>query len=652
MTLYRQLLIFLITLLLILFIGTWLSRFQATRTFLQDQLQSHAQDTATSLGLSISTHLAARDRAAMETMINAIFDRGYYEEIRLDDLDGKTLVVRYMKVKIQGIPAWFIDMVHLEAPSGKALVMNGWRRLGTILVRSHPGYAYKTLWESGVRTALWFGCAGVLTALIGGLLLRILLRPLKRVERQAHALCHRRYEIQEELPRTRELRRVVRAMNQMTRKIKDIFDEQAAIAQRLREMSYRDPLTGLGNRRFLETQVAARLRREVGGLKGVFLIVQLLDLHKLNREQGFEAGDTLIKRFSGLLKDLVEHLPNVTLARLTGGDFGIFLPDIEQEEGERICEEIRSLFTRLKGEGLSLDERVGLVGGVFYSGPTSLAELLAVADRSLREAAGQGINRWRMTPLSDEARRLARGRQEWRRLLIRILEEGGIVLHGQPCVLTADRSRIDHLEIFSRITDPSGSLLSAGTFLPMAESLDLIARFDQLVLETALKAPDRIDAAAHLAINISPASLLDDRFVDDLLVRIRAVDPKQTRVTIEVTEFTAVRELDRLRRLGHDLRKMGHGLALDHFGQSFAQFGYLKGLQPDYVKIDRAYTDELDSVDSEAYFFIGALCGVAHSLDIRVIAEGVETEHQFALLKELRIDAVQGFLIQRPRPLS
>ena len=92
-------------------------------------------------------------------------------------------------------------------------------------------------------------------------------------------------------------------------------------------------------------------------------------------------------------------------------------------------------------------------------------------------------------------------------------------------------------------------------------------------------------------------------------------------------------------------------MGLDHYGQSFSHLGYLKSLRPDYVKIDKAYTGELKDAENDSRFFIGCLCSVAHSLDITVIAEGVETEQQWQLLKELNLDAIQGYLIDRPKPL-
>ena len=123
-------------------------------------------------------------------------------------------------------------------------------------------------------------------------------------------------------------------------------------------------------------------------------------------------------------------------------------------------------------------------------------------------------------------------------------------------------------------------------------------------------------------------------------------------MNFEFAEFTVVQNLDLIRSFGAQVQEMGHRYGLDHFGQGFSNFGYLKSLRPDYVKIDRAYTDELKTKDSDSHFFIGSLTGVAHSLDILVIAEGVENEDQFSLLQELNLDAIQGYFIGRPQPVA
>lgn len=651
MTLYRQLLIFTLILFCTLFAGTWFAKLNSTRTFLLDQLESHAQDTATSLGLSISPHMEQNDIPAIETMFNAVFDRGYYRVIRLTDIENKVLIDRSLEVTIDGVPAWFIRLVPLTTPKATAIVLAGWRQAGEVLVESHPGYAYKTLWETAVMTTIWFVIMGIAVLVGGGFGLRLLLKPLKRVEHQAETLCKRQYEIQEKLPRTRELRRVVEAMNRMTFKVKEMFDEQARVAERLRKNAYHDSVTGLGNRRYLEGQVATRLDRGESIVKGAFLLVQINDLQKINQQKGFRAGDELLRKVGELLQKTTTHVVHCALARLTGGDFGLFLPDAAPSDTDSIAGEIVKGFAQLAVEGLTLSDNVGQVGGVTYTRATNFGQLLSGADTALRAAQQTGSNSWHVEAFADSPDATIRGQQQWRDILTQTLRDRNIHLYVQKTVRCDDPGKIFHLEVFSRIREESGNLLSAGMFMPLAERLGLVSALDRIVLEKAMRTNVEALGVAQLAVNVSPSSLKDETFRQWLLESLRTLPHTAPKLRFEFVEFSAVQHLDLVRSFGAQVQELGHGYGLDHFGHGFSNFGYLKSLRPDYVKIDRAYTDELKNRESDSYFFIGSLTSVAHSLDILVIAEGVENEEQFVLFKELNLDAIQGYYIGRPEPI-
>ena len=310
MTLYRQLLIFTLVLFFLLFTGTWLAKLESTKSFLIDQLESHAQDTATSLGLSISQHNLEQDDPVIETMINAVFDRGYYKIIRYTGAEKNVIYDRELDVIIENVPQWFIRLIPLTTPEAEANIMSGWIQAGTIYVKSHPGYAYKTLWEDVRSVTIWFLICAIIVLIVGGFGLKLLLKPLVKVEAQADALCKKRYEIQEKVPWTKELRRVVEAMNRMTSKVKEMFDEQVTIAEGLKKHAYLDSLTGLGNRRFFDTQITARLDRGDSTTKGIVLLVQIQNLHQLNQEKGFQAGDDLLQKVANILQDTTKEHAN------------------------------------------------------------------------------------------------------------------------------------------------------------------------------------------------------------------------------------------------------------------------------------------------------------------------------------------------------
>lgn len=649
MTLYRQLVIFTLLLFFVLFAGTWLAKLESTRSFLLAQLESHAQDTATSLGLSVSQYAAADDLPSVESMINAVFDRGYYRTVRYIDPWGKVLVERELAVSVENVPAWLIRLVPLKTPEASANVMAAWSRAGTIYVKSHPGYAYKTLWENVVRMTLWFIGSGIVVLATGGFILRVLLRPLTLVERQADSLCRKEYEIQEQLPKTKELRRVVEAMNRMTGKVKEMFEEQVALAEGLRRQAYYDFLTGLGNRRYFENQAKARLDRRESESRGILMLVQVNDLHELNKQRGYQPGDELLKRTATLLQAATKNYGNAVSARLSGGDFAVFIAGMSADNGAVLAEAIGAQLSRLAVEQLSLTDNAWHIGVVSYESAVSLERLLSEADLALRTAQQAGPNRYEILDVTTESEKTPLGQQEWKSILERALAEGRIVLFAQSVVNARDNSKM-HREVFSRILQEDGSLMSAGLFLPFAEHLSLVKHLDRLVLEEIFKLDTEGIGAKRLAVNVSPASLMNDEFRSWLLDAITHLPEAVPRINFEFPEFGAVHHLDLIKGFSAAVRRYGHSVGLDHYGRSFSHLGYLKTLQPDYVKIDKAYTIELLEEESDR-FFVASLCSVAHSLDIRVIAEGVETEQQLALMKELHLDGIQGYAIDRPKPL-
>ncbi len=653
MTLYRQLLIFTLVLFFLLFSGTWFVKLHSTRNFLINQLESHAQDTATSLGLSISPHMGMNDLPTVETMINAVFDRGYYQVIRLLDLEDNILVDRMLDIDVEGVPHWFVSFVPLQIPAAKANVMGGWQQIGVLYIESHPGFAYQTLWETAVSTSIWFFFAGIVTLLYGIVGLKLLLRPLERVEHQADALCKRKYEIQENIPKSKELRRVVEAMNRMTNKVRAMFSEQAEVAERLRQIAYRDDLTGLGNRRFLIGQMATRLELKEHTLKGSFLIAQVHDLQQLNQHKGFQAGDELIKAVSELIENVTQPFSDKSLSRLTGGDFGIFLPSSTNEEANLVAKGITDGFARLASKELALSDNVGHVAGVTYDYATTPSQLLSKADDVLREAQQIGPNKWAVQLVTKKDDYVPQGQQKWKDTLIKVLEDKKIILYGQPVAIADDLGTMLHVEVFSRIIQTSGEMLCAAAFMPLAERLGIVSKLDKIVLEKIMLVDGSNQFEAEcFGVNISPASLLDPSFWEYTLTSLRDRPKGAPKLYFEFAEFSAVQHLKLVKEFATELRKYGHDIGLDHFGQSFTNFGYLKTLRPGYVKIDRTYTVDLQVADIDSHFFIHTLISVAHSLDIKVIAEGVENSDQWQAMKELHLDAIQGYFVDRPFPIK
>ena len=465
MTLYRQLLIFTLVLCFVLFIGVWAYKVQSTRVFLEHQLEAHAQDTATSLALSISPLVAGDDLAGVETMMNAIFDRGYYREITFSDVHGEVLAKRLASVRIDQVPDWFIRALPLTTPGGESLVMAGWKRAGTVYVESHPGYAYRTLWQTFVRLLIYFLLTGLVVFTLGGIALKFLLRPLRRVEEQAEAIGRREYRIQDRIPRTRELKNVVTSMNAMSSRVREMFEEQAGIADKLREHTFMDPLTGLSNRRFLESRIGSTMADSPETARGLFLLIQIQQLKETNETKGYEAGDTLLQRCAEVIGEVISPFSGQCVSRLGGGDFGVFLPDADKQESMQIAGTLAERLATIGVEELGVSEDLFSIGGVYYNTPCSFSHLLAKADTALSAARHAGPNCWEIEPAFCDDGDPTQGKVWWRKTLAQSLHDRALNLYGQQVRQVAEPGVPMHMELFS--ASPS---MTAGRSPPASSS--------------------------------------------------------------------------------------------------------------------------------------------------------------------------------------
>ena len=653
MTLYRQLLFSTLLILLFLCAGLWIGELKRTRDFLTKEMEVHAQDTASSLGLSLTTVAKYTDIPVMETMINALFDRGYYHSIELRDIEGKILIERNLALSLDQVPSWFVHLVPLPIPQATSLVMHGWKRFGSIHVKSHPGYAYQTLWRASCSTALWFSITWVTSALLGGLALRVLLKPLRKVEEQALAICDRHFYTQEHLPRTRELLQVVTAMNQMTNRIRAMFDEQTSIANGLREFTYHDSLTALGNRRYLEAQIRAKLEGTENTTKGSFLLFQIQEINKINQKKGYMEGDRIIKESAGIIQRGCDTLPEAILSRLEGGDFALFLPNTVKHTACRIA---NTILEDIQQKALSESEKTQdftvIAGGVFFEQATTFSQLLTTADTALSTSRSNHSNRVEILSLVDKEQSIYAGKTKWKELLEEIISNRSIRLYSQPTVRYPALNKIVHHEILTRIFDTAGRHLTMGMFIPTAERLGLMPILDKMIIECLLEKYLLQPPHYRIAINLSPLSLMDSTFVTWLQRQLVQCAQNGLLLNFEFPEFRINRYSDVIKDFSKVIKQQGHQIGIDRFGQGLIPFGYLKSLLPDYVKIDKAITNELLDEQSDRFFFINSLCNVAHSLDIKIIAQGVENESQWQVLSKMPIDAAQGYYIQKPEPIK
>ena len=622
----------------------------SSRDYMQQQLSSHAQDAATSLGLSLSSVIDANDTVMASSMIDAMFDSGYYRHIIYFDVKGDTKVLRHSPMKVGGVPAWFVEWIDLEAPEGKAEVVSGWMQLGSVSVVSHPGYAYEQLWRSLKVELVWFSLIATVAFLVMNLVITTILLPLMRMERQAKAVRDRDFSYRAPMPKTRELKRVAVAMNSMSDRLDKMFGEQLELIEHLRMQSFQDAVTGLGNRAEFDKRLKAELESEQSAAVGSLLLIQLGDFSAYNQVNGRQAGDALLTQLAGAIKVDAVKITDAFVARRTGSDFSIFLPGIVDEQADKFANDLLSKLAGLHLVKQMCRNDILHVGIASTMTKVSLPLFLSEADMALRRAQASGPNGWQRYVLSSGSASpedSVKQANEWLAILRETLASNSIVFHYQP-VYNRDRSSVMHYQVLSRI-EVNDELVVAGVFIPMAERFSLSVDFDRLVVSqviTLLKGASH--ARPRLCVNLSVHAVADDGFVVWLLDTLKQHPKEAGKLIFEVSEYCLQEAGSSLEKLVEYSEILGYEVSIDRFGVAAVPFSYLQHLSIHYIKVDHSFIRDIQS-SSDNQFFLRSVLQIAHGQDIQVIAVGVEFEEEWQSIEPLGIDGAMGYYLCRPQ---
>ncbi len=632
---------------LMLFAGIITVAVANSRQYLEAQLQTHAQDTATFLGVALSTSARGGDVATAEALLSAVFDRGYYREITLKNNAGQVLITRSQMPLAADVPHWFVEALPLKAPAALALVMDGWRQLGQIEVASHTGQAYVALWHIALQAGALVGGVSLAAFVLAVAALHLALSPLRPMTRLAEDISRRRFGRLPQVPWALELRVVTRALNDMSVKVEAMLAHQTRAAHTMRKQAYEDELTGLPNRRSLMDRLQHWARSEEEFRAGALALVELSGFGAFNARFGRKAGDAVLREAAARLRALFQDAEPVILARANGAEFAVIVADADPVQAE-------ALGARIVG-ALAVPERGGIHQGpiavcVGIACTTSLSSAtlwLAAADGALLRAHDRGAGYWQVEAVREQAGAAPPGAEQWRAALDTALRARALVLQIQP-IRWLVPGLPEHGEALARVAAGDGTLLPAGLFMPLVREGGLARELDQQVCTQALaRLRARPEGTETLAINLCVASLEQADFVTWLQASLQASPGLARRLIIELPERELLREVARLEPVLARIAALGPRWAVDRFGHEAAALALLRRIDLAYIKIDGSYIRGLPE-NADGRFFVQTLAGVAHGLGVLVVAESVESAAELDLLAGLGVDAAQGHHIGRP----
>ncbi|MDO8605735.1 MAG: EAL domain-containing protein [Phaeospirillum sp.] len=417
---------------------------------------------------------------------------------------------------------------------------------------------------------------------------------------------------------------------------------------KLEDLSIRDPLTRLYNRRkfneFLDHEIERAKRHGHS-----FCIVQmdLDDFKNINDTFGHPIGDLVLKELASVLLRDIRRTD--LIARVGADEFAVLLPETDPEEGAKVAEKLRQtvaeLVLSLPIGGVKITASIGLVS--YPENAEDLQRLAIAADVAIYKAKRMGKNQVAVIGESDDTTSIIFSQGE---MVRSALAEGRLVPFFQPIVGVADGS-VAAYEVLARVID-GDKAICANDFIESAEELGLAGEIDDAVFDGALAAMAAgVLGDAKVFVNLSAKSLTNRERMLAIPGRLAAAGIAPGRIVLEITEREALPHFGDVITVVNELRAQGLAFALDDFGSGFSSFLYLKYITVDYVKIEGSFVRQVVT-DSRDRIMVEHIHSMAHSFGMVTIAEFVEDEATLELLREMGIDLCQGYHVGMPRAVS
>lgn len=428
----------------------------------------------------------------------------------------------------------------------------------------------------------------------------------------------------------------------------------------LEKDAHYDDLTGITNRRYFSNWLASLFSDKPKTFKNITLFyLDIDDFKRVNDTYGHAVGDELLKKFSERILNLVRQDDLImatskiyNFARLAGDEFVLAIIDLDDVDiankiAKRLLENTSVEFPLSVGQ-LVINISIGVV---FSEDKISVDDLLHNADVAMYRAKKSGKNTFYLYDdgISKEVFR----RKDIENSIARALQDDSFELVYMPIYSIEGYKEIVGFEVLLRCDEAYLHLSELEKFISVAEASGLIKDIDHWVVENAFKQLQFLDKNSALAnvwcaINISSAELLDSKFIETVQQLLEQYNIEPSRIHLEITETKLVPYENRIIRRLERLQALGFHLALDDYGTGYTGFAQLLNFPGGYIKIDRSFIAEIGREHNKYHKMIDIIMSIAKTCDLKVIAEGVETEEQLSYLQDIGCQYAQGYYFSRP----
>jgi len=420
--------------------------------------------------------------------------------------------------------------------------------------------------------------------------------------------------------------------------------------ERIKDLAYRDRLTGLPNRLLFNELLDAQLRRTESGVPPVHVLLLDVDRFKLvNDTLGHPAGDQILRMLSDRLLELVD--PGTVVARLGGDELAILCTSPDDAQARHLAQRILDgLDAPIAYAGQNIDVRVSI--GIASPSRTNAdaSVLLRDADVAMYAAKRSHSGYVVYDPTHEEGRR---GHLSLLSELKHGLENDELTLYFQPKV-DLRTGAVEGAEALVRWQHPQRGFVSPAEFIPFAEQTGYIRHITHWVLERAMRQQKiwrECGVRLRVSVNISARDVSDDRFCESLSTLLDQAGVPAGCICLEITESGVMDDMARALVTLNRLHDLGFELAVDDYGTGYSSLSYLKKLPVQELKIDRSFVMNVTS-DPDDEVIVRSTIELGHNMGLRVVAEGVESNEAMRMLARLGCDQVQGYVVSKPLPVD
>jgi len=427
----------------------------------------------------------------------------------------------------------------------------------------------------------------------------------------------------------------------------DITERRRA-EERITHLAHYDALTELPNRTLFHERLKRELSHAAPGRQLAVLYIDIDEFKSVNDSLGHMIGDELLKSVAASLAACARKSDFV--ARLGGDEFAIIQTGIDDIDDvmmlvSRIFQAIRSPYQCL-GHQVTTDASIGIA--MAPRDGSDIDQILKNADLAMYAAKAAGRRTYRFFETDMEAE--VRARRSLEMDLRQALVDGGFEVYYQPC-LGLQTNAITGCEALVRWRHPQRGMISPAEFIPLAEDTGLINQLGEWVLTTACREAVSWPGNIRLAVNVSPVQFRSGTLALKVMAALAESGLAASRLELEITEAVLIRDDEAALAVLHDLRSIGVRIALDDFGTGYSSLSYLQRFPFDKIKIDRCFITDIAEPEGSSSI-VQAVVTIAADRRMTTTAEGVETEQQRDLLRELGCSEMQGYLFSPPKPAA